>query len=255
MNALALTTNSLSKHFGALKANDGVSIALYKGTIHGLLGPNGAGKSTLINLLAGETKPTAGQVFLHDGDTKLDVSRRNAHQRARAGVGRSFQRSNLFLNATVVENVLFAARANHQTLSTLFSTKAMRARCDALAQSALQRVGLRSATNTRADALSHGAQRQLEIAMVLATNPKILLLDEPLAGMGTAESADMVALLATLRCDYAMLLVEHDMQAIFTLADTITVMVEGAVIATGNPVEIRANSAVQAAYLGENTAP
>jgi branched-chain amino acid transport system ATP-binding protein len=127
----------------------------------------------------------------------------------------------------------------------------MRARCNALAQSALQKVNLSMHTNTRADALSHGAQRQLEIAMVLATNPKVLLLDEPLAGMGSAESADMVALLATLRDDYAMLLVEHDMQAIFSLADTITVMVEGAIIATGNPVDIRANGAVQAAYLGE----
>jgi branched-chain amino acid transport system ATP-binding protein len=251
MTPLALSTVDLSKHFGALKANNAISISLQKGNIHGLLGPNGAGKSTLINLLAGETKPTRGQVFLHDGDIKIDLSKRNAHQRARAGIGRSFQRSNLFLNATVMENVLFATRANYQTLSTLFSIKAMRARCDALAQSALQKVNLSMHMNTRADALSHGAQRQLEIAMVLATNPKVLLLDEPLAGMGSAESADMVALLAALRCDYAMLLVEHDMQAIFSLADTITVMVEGAVIATGNPVDIRANSAVQAAYLGE----
>jgi branched-chain amino acid transport system ATP-binding protein len=117
MKPLALSTVNLSKHFGALKANDAISMSLHKGNIHGLLGPNGAGKSTLINLLAGETKPTQGQVFLHDGDTKVDVNKRNAHQRARAGIGRSFQRSNLFLNATVMENVLFAARANHQTLS------------------------------------------------------------------------------------------------------------------------------------------
>ena len=245
-NALVLATEGLSKNFGGLLATRDVSLALHRNQLHAIIGPNGAGKSTLVNLLAGEITPSAGTIFL-DG---RDITHLTAWKRTRAGVARSFQRTNIFLSLTVLENVRLAAQAATGTLRSLLHRAASARDLVATADIAIERVGLNSARSRIAGELSHGEQRQLEIAMTLATDPKVLLLDEPLAGMGQEEGERIAGLLKSLARDHAVLLIEHDMDFVFKVADVMTVLVEGHVLATGSPAAVRANAAVQSAYLG-----
>jgi branched-chain amino acid transport system ATP-binding protein len=244
---LQLQAQALTKQFGGLTAVNGVSLSLTQGRIHAVIGPNGAGKSTLTNLLSGEIKPTSGSV--HFG--AQDITGHSPHQVSRAGVGRSFQKTNIFASFTVWENVRLAAQSRKPDVTLWWRDAHQAQATNALAERALSLAELSHTRDRIASNLSHGEQRQLEIAMTLATAPKVLLLDEPLAGMGAEEAQRMVALLLKLKADHAMLLIEHDMDAVFSLADELTVMVNGTVIATGSPESIRNNADVQAAYLGE----
>jgi branched-chain amino acid transport system ATP-binding protein len=239
-----LETRALGRRFGGLQAVRDVSIALRVGELHGVIGPNGAGKSTLTNLLSGDLAPTSGTILLEG----RDVTHEPVWRRARLGIGRSYQRTNIFPELTALENVRLAAQAGAG--GSLFQRAERRADLVEAAQARLTRVGLGWAAAKPANALSHGAQRQIEIAMALATGPKVLLLDEPLAGMGSEESTTMATLIKSLATDHAVLLIEHDMDAVFRVADVLTVMVDGAVIASGTPEAIRSDAAVQRAYLG-----
>jgi branched-chain amino acid transport system ATP-binding protein len=243
-----LSTQALTRHFGGLAAVSAVSLEARMGELHAVIGPNGAGKSTLINMLSGDLPPTSGQVTI-DG---RDVTGLPAHQISRMGVGRSYQKTNVFLSFTAFENCRLAAQSRRKTSMQFLRPAAKLEDVNAMAHEALAAAGLGTRADVVASALSHGEQRQLEIAMTLATRPKLLLLDEPLAGMGGEESASMVALLKRLVQTHAILLVEHDMDAVFALADRLTVMVNGQVLATGAPAAIRANPEVQVAYLGES---
>ena len=251
MNEVLLSARQLTKRFDGLTAVNDVSLDLWRDRIHAVIGPNGAGKSTLTNLLSGDLHPTSGQVLLGG----LDVTGWPPEKISRQGLGRSYQKTNIFLPFTVWDNVRLAAQSRerqpvwnprHWLQSAARSTTVI-----ARTQNAVELCGLENRKDRVAGALSHGEQRQLEIAMALATEPKVLLLDEPLAGMGTMEAVRMVALLRRLKPDHAMLLVEHDMDAVFALADHLTVMVNGQVIASGSPSAVRADAGVQAAYLGE----
>lgn len=245
-----LAAQNISRHFGGLRAVDDVSLTVDGGEIHALIGTNGAGKSTLINVLCGEITPTSGRVEL----SGRDVTKWSQPRRAQAGLGRSYQRTTIFPNFTVRENCRLSAQARSQRPWDWFTPAT---RCDAstaAADQALRRVGLVSHAEDIAATLSHGAKRQLEIAMCLATAPQILLLDEPLAGMGLEETERMLMLLNELKATHAILLVEHDMDAVFRVSDRITVMVNGRVLATGTPSAIRANAEVQDAYLGAHLA-
>ena len=243
-----LETRGLRKRFGGLVATDDVDLAVAAGEIHAVIGPNGAGKTTLIAQLAGELPPDAGAIRF----AGADVTRLDAPTRARAGLARSFQITTVCLGFTALENVLLAVQA-HAGHSFRFWRAARRDQ--ALiepARAALDEVGLAPRAEIAAASLAHGERRQLEIAMALATAPRMLLLDEPMAGMGQEESGRMTALLARLKGRETMLLVEHDMDVVFALADRVTVLVYGRAIATGTPAEIRANAEVRAAYLGED---
>ena len=242
-----LVTERLSKRFGGLTAVKDVSLELRRGEVHALLGPNGAGKSTLVNLLSGDLPVSGGRVLLHG----QDVTRFSAERRSRSGMGRSFQKTNIFLRFTAFENCRLAAQSRTPRALDLFAHAEMLPALREAAEAALAAAGLAGRGPTVASALSHGEQRQLEVAMVLATKPEVLLLDEPLAGMGADEAERMVDLLRSLRADHAILLVEHDMDAVFALADVITVMVEGQVLESGPPTQIRASAAVRRAYLGD----
>ncbi len=246
MSDAVLRTERLSKHFGGLAAVSEVSLAFYTDQIHAVIGPNGAGKTTLTNLLAGEYLPTSGRILL-DGE---DVAGLSADRISQRGVGRSYQKTNIFLPFTAFENCRIAAQSRLPSSMRFVRPASGYADVAHAAEWALAEVGLEHCAGRPAAALSHGEQRQLEIAMTLAIRPRILLLDEPLAGMGSEESARMVDLLRKLKRDHAMLLVEHDMDAVFALADRLTVMVNGCVLESGTPEAIRASSAVQEAYLG-----
>jgi ABC-type branched-subunit amino acid transport system ATPase component len=248
MTAPLLRTTGLSRNFGGLQAVRNVDIELSQGQLHAVIGPNGAGKSTLVNLLSGELPPSRGRVEL-DGK---DVTELAVHRRVQAGIARSFQRTNVLKELSALENVRLAAQAVHAPAGSLF--RAATAASDLIdrAHAALQRAGIGAQARRAAGILSHGEQRQLEIAMTLATSPKVLLLDEPLAGMGQEEGERMVSLLKSLAQDHAVMLIEHDMDFVFKVADRMTVLVEGAVLASGAPADVRANRAVQTAYLGEH---
>ena len=248
MSAL-LTIDDLVKSFGGVQAADHVSLSIDKGEIHALIGPNGAGKTTLINLLCGELQPDHGMIALEG----IALNGLSVAERARKGLGRTFQITQLLGETSVRETVTLAIRARENKGFQLFAP----AIDDALMQAAdatLDAVGWTSFRDGRASELSHGEQKLLELALALALQPKILLLDEPMAGLGPVESARMVETLAGLRGQTTMLLVEHDMGAVFALADRISVLVYGRIIATGTPDEIRANEAVRIAYLGEGDA-
>jgi ABC-type branched-subunit amino acid transport system ATPase component len=245
-SAPVLATYGLTRNFGGLIAVRNVTVRLHQGELHAIIGPNGAGKTTLVNMLSGEIKPTAGFIELGGHE----VAGAPAWRLTRLGVGRSFQRTNIFRPLTVLENVRLAAQAAHAPVRNPLRSTASETGLVKTAREALQRVGLGGADDRIAGALSHGEQRQLEIAMTLASSPKVLLLDEPLAGMGPEESQRMIALLKDLAREHAVLLIEHDMDFVFAVADWMTVMVEGAVLAEGKPEAIRANAAVQQAYLG-----
>ena len=211
-----------------------------------MIGTNGAGKSTLVNVLSGEIAATSGSVEL----LGRDVTRLRQPRRALAGLGRSYQRNTIFPQFTVIENCRLAAQARLQRPWAFWRAARRCAPSTARAREALERAGLEAEADVVAGHLSHGKQRQLEVALCLATQPRVLLLDEPLAGMGAAEAEAMLALLTDLKPDHAMLLVEHDMDAVFRIADRITVMVDGAAIASDLPERVRANPDVQRAYLG-----
>jgi branched-chain amino acid transport system ATP-binding protein len=241
-----LATKGLTKRFGGLTAVSDISISVAVGEIHAVIGPNGAGKSTFINLLSGDLRPTGGEITLMG----RPVAGLAADQVSRMGVGRSYQKTNVFLDFTAFENCRLAAQSRLSSSMRFFRAARRQETANARARGALDAVGLGHRGEAVASALSHGEQRQLEIAMVLATEPKVLLLDEPLAGMGAEESALMIPLLRRLAADHAVVLVEHDMDAVFRLADQMTVMVNGRMLETGTPERIRASAAVQEAYLG-----
>jgi branched-chain amino acid transport system ATP-binding protein len=250
MAELLLVTDRLVKRFGGLLATDNVSIDVAQGEIHALIGPNGAGKTTLVSQLTGGLVPDAGTIrFLGRDVTRLPV-----HARVRLGLARSFQITSVLRDFSALENVALAQQA-HRGHSFRFLTDVRNdaARTEA-ARRGLAAVGLEPRADTPASALSHGEQRQLEIAMALGGEPKLLLLDEPMAGMGAEESQRMVALLRGLKQRCGMLLIEHDMDAVFALADRITVLVYGRAIFSGAPDEIRRHSEVRQAYLGEEIA-
>jgi branched-chain amino acid transport system ATP-binding protein len=242
-----LQARGLTRRFGGLTAVNDVSVALALGEIHAVIGTNGAGKSTLVNLLSGEIGASAGQVLL-DG---TDVTAWSQPRRSRAGIGRTYQRTTIFPSFTVMENCRLAAQAAHARPWALWESAARCAVTLPIARRALEAAGLSAHAARPAGTLSHGAQRQLEIAMCLATEPRVLLLDEPLAGMGAEEGERMLELLQALKREHALLLVEHDMDAVFRVADRITVMVDGAVIASAAPASIRDDAQVRVAYLGE----
>ncbi|PON11232.1 ABC transporter ATP-binding protein [Candidatus Entotheonella serta] len=244
-----LQVTALRKRFGALLATDHVNLDVHTSEIHAVIGPNGAGKTTLIAQLAGELMPDAGHIsFLG-----RDITHLPPYTRSHLGLARSFQITSVFLNLTLLDNVALAVQA-HAGHSYRFWKPARRdARLVEPAMVALDQVGLADRGHALASEVSHGEHRQLEIAMALATNPKLLLLDEPMAGMGSEESARMVDILRDLRGEKTMLLIEHDMDAVFALADRITVLVYGQVIASGLPETIRSDEAVRRAYLGDET--
>ena len=251
MNELLLSASNLTKRFGGLAAVNDVSVDLHRGRIHAVIGPNGAGKSTLTNLLSGDLPPTSGRITLNGTET----AGKSPERISRLGLGRSYQKTNIFLPFTVWDNVRLAAQSceRHMPwnpmrwLSSAGGMAAVNQRCER----AIELAGLSARAGTVAGTTSHGEQRQLEIAMTLATEPTVLLLDEPLAGMGQAEAEGMIELLLKLKKDHAMMLVEHDMDAVFALADQLTVMVNGQVIASGTPTQVRNDPLVQAAYLGD----
>lgn len=249
---LLLRSNKITKRFGGLTAVNEVSVDLRLGQIHAVIGPNGAGKSTLTNLLTGDLPATSGHVALHG----QDITGWTPERISRNGLGRSYQKTNIFRSFTVWDNVRLSAQSRSQPvpfnpLAWLTQARTMKD-VNLRAERAMELAGLQNRRHAIAGAASHGEQRQLEIAMTLATEPKVLLLDEPLAGMGIAEAESMVQLLLRLKPSHAMMLVEHDIDAIFTLADQLTVMVNGQVIASGLPADVRADANVQAAYLGED---
>lgn len=246
-----LSARGLTKRFGGLAAVNDVSLDLWLGQIHAVIGPNGAGKSTLTNLLSGDLPPSSGQITLNGQDSTGWTPEKISRHR----LGRSYQKTNIFSTFSVWDNVRLAAQSRVQPspFNPLgwFQSAAQMQAVNQRAERAIELAGLQNRRHVVAGASSHGEQRQLEIAMTLATEPLVLLLDEPLAGMGQAEAESMVQLLLRLKKDHAILLVEHDMDAIFTLADHLTVMVNGQVIASDAPATVRADASVQAAYLGE----
>jgi len=243
-----LQARHLSRRFGGLTAVDDVSLDFALDEIHAVIGTNGAGKSTLVNLLSGEIAASGGQVLLA-GD---DITGWSQPRRARAGIGRSYQRTTLFPEFTVFENCRLAAQAARPRPWAAWESAARCPHATRAAEAALAAAGLSDYAGHAAGTLSHGAKRQLEIAICLATAPRVLLLDEPLAGMGAEETERMLALLRSLKTEHAVLLVEHDMDAVFRVADRISVMVDGAVIASDVPAKIRDNAQVRIAYLGES---
>ncbi len=240
-----LEAANLVRRFGGLAAVGGVSVALRRGCLHAVIGPNGAGKSTLVNLLSGELPPTSGTIRIGGEDATGWPNWRFA----RAGIGRSFQRTNVLRDMTAMENVRLAAQIRGTRARHLFRFAGSEAGLRRAA-AALERVGLGGHASRDAAILSHGQLRQLEIAMVLATDPTVLLLDEPLAGMGAEEAERIATLLRALATDHAVLLIEHDMDVVFAVADTLTVMVDGLVLDEGTPAHIRGSARVRDAYLG-----
>jgi branched-chain amino acid transport system ATP-binding protein len=246
MNETVLQVYGLCKNFSGLTAVDNVSLEVKRAQLHAVIGPNGAGKTTLINLLSGDLAPSSGVIVFHD----RDISRSTPEQRSRLGIGRSYQKINIFPACTAFENCRLAAQSRTPRALHWWRDARSYDGIENLARRALTAVGLVHRADELALALSHGEQRQLEIGMCLATEPELLLLDEPLAGMGAEESSRMIGLIGNLAADHAILLVEHDMDAVFQLAKVLTVMANGKVLASGAPAEIRANREVQTAYLG-----
>ena len=242
-----LSVERLVKRFGGLTATDDLSLTVAPGEIHAVIGPNGAGKTTLINQLGGEFFPDEGRIVFEG----RDITRLPPHERSLAGVGRSYQITSVFADFTVLQNVSLAVQGHAGHSFRFWKPASAQHELNEPARAALAQVGLADRADTPVAALAHGERRQLEIAMTLASSPRLLLLDEPMAGMSHAESEGVVRLLAGLKGRYTILLVEHDMDAVFALADRITVLVYGRPIACGTPEEIRNNAEVREAYLGE----
>ena len=247
MSAVVLSAENLSKRFGALRVVDDVSFSLHHGRLVALIGPNGAGKTSLMNVLSGVLRPDSGRV-LFDG---VDVTTRDLAERSRAGLARTFQIATILPESTVLANVALAIQAKCSSSFRFFAAVAREERLNEPARAALARVNLADRASLPAGALAHGEKRRLELAIALAMQPRVLLLDEPFAGLGPEETAESMTLVGALTPDHAILLVEHDMDAVFALADEIGVLDRGRLIAWGLPEAIRADSAVRAAYLGE----
>jgi branched-chain amino acid transport system ATP-binding protein len=242
-----LQIDGLTKRFGGVVASDTISLEVPAGELHAIIGPNGAGKTTLIGQLAGEIAPDAGRIHFEG----RDVTALPTYRRSQLGLARSFQITSLFLDFSALDNVALAVQAHAGHSFHFWRSARGEAKLRDPARAALARVGLAERGDVLVSNLSHGEHRQLEIAMALATSPRMLLLDEPMAGMGPDESARMVKTLRELKRGLTILLIEHDMEAVFALADRITVLVYGRIIASGSPEAIRANAEVRQAYLGE----
>jgi branched-chain amino acid transport system ATP-binding protein len=250
MSESLLTVERLAKRFGGIVASDGLALDVTDGELHAVIGPNGAGKTTLIAQLSGQVPPDSGRIRFAGNDiTALPM-----YRRSQIGLARSFQITSLFLDLSVLDNVALAAQAQAGHSFHFWRDARKEKPLREAARAALKRVGLGGRADSPASALSHGEHRQLELAMALAGRPRMLLLDEPMAGLGPEESARMVEMLRALKRELSILLVEHDMEAVFALADRITVLVYGRVIASGRPADIRANAEVRQAYLGEQEA-
>ncbi len=249
MTEPVLVAQGVSRFFGGLAAVNDVSLALRRGEVHAVIGPNGAGKSTLINLLSGHIPLSSGSI-LYEGN---EIAGLSPDRIARLGIGRSFQRVNVFPELSAFENCRLAAQARLASSMRFIRPAPLYAELNAAAERAMSLVGLRDGARI-VRALSHGERRQVEIAMTLATEPKVLLLDEPLAGMSADEGTRITQLIGALGRDHAVLLVEHDMDAVFSVAQRLTVMVNGRVIASGDPRVVRSSAEVREAYLGEELA-
>jgi branched-chain amino acid transport system ATP-binding protein len=245
-----LRVENLSKRFGGIVATDNLAMAIAEGELHAVIGPNGAGKTTLIAQLSGQLAPDSGQIHFAGSD----ITAVPMYGRSALGLARSFQITSLFLDLSVLDNAALAVQARAGNSFHFWRNARREPELRNPARAALDRVGLTPRADLPASALSHGEHRQLELAMALASNPRMLLLDEPMAGLGPEESARMVSMLRDLKKELTILLVEHDMEAVFALADRITVLVYGRVIASGKPEEIRRNAQVRDAYLGEQEA-
>jgi branched-chain amino acid transport system ATP-binding protein len=245
-----LLTEALTRRFGALAAVDGVSLAFEEGRVHAVIGPNGAGKSTFLNLLSGELRATHGRVRFRG----LDVTRATPDELSRLGIGRSYQTANLFPELSCADCAWLAAQSRMPSSMRFFKPAERYAEVGDRAARALEVCGLSGRRPALAGQLSYGEQRQLEIAMMLATEPTLLLLDEPLAGLGHDEARRVVALLTEVARGRTVILVEHDMEAVFSISDTVTVLVDGQVLERGSPDQVRNSAAVREAYLGEEIA-
>jgi branched-chain amino acid transport system ATP-binding protein len=245
-----LRVEKLVRRFGGIVATDNVSLDVQQGELHAIIGPNGAGKTTLISQLTGQLLPHGGSIQL----AGRDITGVPAYRRSALGLARSFQITSLLLDFTAADNVALAAQAHDGHSFQFWGNARKVAHLRNAAQAALDRVGLGARADVLVSRLSHGEQRELELAVALATSPQLLLLDEPMAGLGVTESARMVKLLQELRREVSIVLVEHDMDAVFALADRISVLVYGRVIASGTPAEIRQNEEVKRAYLGDQHA-
>ena len=251
MSDMVLRASGLSRYFGGLRAVENVSLTCRMGEVHAVIGPNGAGKTTLINLLSGDLLPSGGQILFHD----RDITNLTAHRVSRLGIGRSYQRTNIFPELTCWQNCWLAGQSREPSSLRFFrpanTARAVRDRVE----KALKAVGLEVETDAQASSMSYGEQRQLEIAMLLAMEPEVLLLDEPLAGMGKDESEKVVGLIERLAEKHSVVLIEHDMEAVFAVADILTVMVNGSILESGTPGSIRRSSRVREAYLGDENFP
>lgn len=247
-NDIILQTESLCKHWGGIKAVNDISLTFHDRQLHGVVGPNGAGKSTLLNMLCGTLTPTSGCIF-HKGDRVDGIK---PWKFVRRGIGRSFQKTNIYADVTCLENCAVAAQRRFAGSFNLFASRYGNKRVREAAAKALHQVGLENRMHTIAAEISYGEQRQLELAMVLATDPCILLLDEPMAGMGHEESQRIIELLNELKKTYCIVLVEHDMDAIFELSDQLTVLDNGTHLITGTVDEVRNEPMVKEAYLGKD---
>lgn len=246
-NTPILQVTDLCKRFGGVLATNHINLDVVQGEVHALIGPNGAGKTTLISQLSGMLKPDSGRIIFKG----KNLTGKAAHKFARAGLARSFQITSLFADMTLLQNVALAVQAHAGHSFSFWRNAGKDKRLLEPAYHYLQTTGLANRANAVASTVSHGERRQLEVAMALATEPSLLLLDEPMAGMGPEESASMVEILQKLSGEKTILLIEHDMDAVFALADRISVLVYGSIIATGTQQQIQANAEVKAAYLGE----
>ena len=241
-----LSLRNLSKRFGGVVAVDGVSLEVAAGEVHALIGPNGAGKTTLIGQISGMVECDTGSITFQG----TDITRAKPHERVRAGLARSYQITSIFKRFSVLENLALAVQARSGSSFSFWRPVASETALFEEASAISREVGLAERLEARAGNLAHGEQRALEVGLALATRPKLVLLDEPMAGMGPEESRRMIALIGRIRTGVTVLLVEHDMDAVFRLADRISVLVNGRVLATGTPEEIRSNDRVQQTYLG-----
>jgi len=250
MSAVILRLEHLCKNYGALAVTQDVNLALLENELHAIIGPNGAGKTTLIHQISGLAPSDSGRILLES----KEITHLTMPERVHRGLVRSFQITSILPGFSVLENVALAVQAHEGSSFRFFGRAAGEAKLNRQAMEALEEVGLADRAARRAGLLSHGEKRQLELAIALAAKPKVLLLDEPLAGTGPEESEGLIALLQSLKGRITILLIEHDMDAVFALADRISVLVYGQIIATGSPAEIRENRDVRVAYLGEEVA-
>jgi branched-chain amino acid transport system ATP-binding protein len=250
MPSTIIETRQVAKHFGGLRAVDGVDLQVAEGAMHSIIGPNGAGKTTLFNLISGYLKPTSGQVFVRGRET----TRLPLHRMAHIGIGRSFQITNVFPNLTVLENVRLSAQALGADNYKVWTHASRFRRYEEQAMTALQAVGLAEKAGALAAILPHGDKRKLELAIILAGDPEVLLLDEPTAGMASEQVPGLVQMIARIRQEgnKTIILVEHNMSIVMNISDRITVMHQGKLLAEGTPQQIAANEDVQRAYLGES---